>query len=382
MTQSRRYPQGNQDLLGRITAPVNRGLDALRSRLSLSGWEGYKTLIFQRGALLLVLVYLICGQMIFLYSTSAAGDSLYDQYCEDMQGPLDASAEDYLAHAREKALGNQEKGQLLSALDRVERRVDALRRRAEEGGYEPWMVRELSYSIAYGTESVYLQRSNAALAVLLTALLTAPLWAYERQAGVVPMARSAARGRRGLFRRKAAIAALLSGFVWACVYLRELLYFLREHPCPAPLEAAVQNVDALAGFPVTVTFAQYMAILYLLRLLTLIGVGEASMALGMACSSVITAYAASALTLGLPALLAAMGAEAFTWVSPLIPVSSAELLWAMGGGSLVYALPWLAWGAAALAAVWACRRKWVGGGGPAWKYFTMRAGQTGGTMIN
>lgn len=153
---------------------------------------GYKTLIFQRGALLLVLVYLICGQMIFLYSTSAAGDSLYDQYCEDMQGPLDASAEDYLAHAREKALGNQEKGQLLSALDRVERRVDALRRRAEEGGYEPWMVRELSYSIAYGTESVYLQRSNAALAVLLTALLTAPLWAYERQAGVVPMARSAA----------------------------------------------------------------------------------------------------------------------------------------------------------------------------------------------
>ncbi len=279
-----------------------------------------------------MLVYLICGQMIFLYSTSAAGDSLYDQYCEDMQGPLDASAEDYLAHAREKALGNQEKGQLLSALDRVERRVDALRRRAEEGGYEPWMVRELSYSIAYGTESVYLQRSNAALAVLLTALLTAPLWAYERQAGVVPMARSAARGRRGLFRRKAAIAALLSGFVWACVYLRELLYFLREHPCPAPLEAAVQNVDALAGFPVTVTFAQYMAILYLLRLLTLIGVGEASMALGMACSSVITAYAASALTLGLPALLAAMGAEAFTWVSPLIPVSSAELLWAMGGG--------------------------------------------------
>lgn len=311
-----------------------------------------------------MLVYLICGQMIFLYSTSAAGDSLYDQYCEDMQGPLDASAEDYLAHAREKALGNQEKGQLLSALDRVERRVDALRRRAEEGGYEPWMVRELSYSIAYGTESVYLQRSNAALAVLLTALLTAPLWAYERQAGVVPMARSAARGRRGLFRRKAAIAALLSGFVWACVYLRELLYFLREHPCPAPLEAAVQNVDALAGFPVTVTFAQYMAILYLLRLLTLIGVGEASMALGMACSSVITAYAASALTLGLPALLAAMGAEAFTWVSPLIPVSSAELLWAMGGGSLVYALPWLAWGAAALAAVLACRGKWVGGSGP------------------
>lgn len=40
MTQSRRYPQGNRDLLGRITAPVNRGLDALRSRLSLSGWEG------------------------------------------------------------------------------------------------------------------------------------------------------------------------------------------------------------------------------------------------------------------------------------------------------------------------------------------------------
>ncbi len=359
MNQSRRYPQGNQDLLGRAAAPVNRGLDVLRSRLSLSGWEGYKALVFQRGALLLVLVYLACGQMVFLYATSATDESLYTQYCKDMQGPLDASAEDYLAHAREKALGSQEKGKLLAALDQVEERIAVLRRRAAEGDYDPWMVQEWSYDIAYGPESLYLQRTNAALAVLLTVLLSAPLWAYERQAGVTPMVRSTARGRRGLFRRKAAMAALFSVFVWACVYLRELAFFLWKHPAPPPLAAAVQNADALAGFPLTITFAQFMAILYLLRLLTLIGVGEAAMALGMACPSVVTAYAAGAVLLGLPSLLAAMGAEAFAWLSPLVPVASAELLWSMGGGSLAYVLPWLAWGAASLAAVGLCRRRWV-----------------------
>ncbi len=358
--QSRRYPQGNRDLLGRIAAPVNRGLDVLRRRLSLSGWEGYKALIFQRGVLLLVLVYLVCGQMVFLYATTADDTSLYAQYCKDMQGPLDASADDYLARAREKALGTQEEGQLLFALDRVEDRVDALRKRAEAGGYEPWMVQERSYDIAYGPESLYLQRTNGAAAVLLTTLLAVPLWAFERQAGVAPMVRSTRRGRRGLFRRKAAIAALMGAFVWACVYLRELAFFLREHPSPPPLAAAVQNVDALASFPLAINFGQYLVILYALRLLMLIGVGEVSMALGLLCPNVRMSYAAGALLLGLPALLTAMGVGLLAWTSPLVPVASAELLWSMGGGSLVSVLPWLAWAAVSLAAAWACRRKWVG----------------------
>lgn len=359
LTQSRRRPEGNRDVLSRISVPMNRVLDIIRTRFTIGGWEGYKTLVFQYGVFLLALVYLAGGQLTYFYAVSEPIDQWYSDYINDMEGPVDSSTDSYLARARSSAERSGDAPQLLSALDQVEARVEVLRSRAEQGGYTPWIVNDFSYDIVYGPQSVSKQRFNGAVAVLLTALLAAPLWAFERQAGVAVMLRSTPRGRGRLLRRKAAMAALLAGFVWDCVYIRELWTFLDWLPNPDTLAASVQNIDALSVFPVTVTLGQYLALLYALRLLMLIGVAEAALAIGLFCPNVRTSYIASAAVLGFPALLAALGAEMFKWVSPVVPAASAELLWGLGSGSFLYLLPWVIWLLIVLASLFACHKKWV-----------------------
>lgn len=191
--------------------------------------------------------------------------------------------------------------------------------------------------------------------MLLTALLASPLWAFERQAGVMFMLRTTPLGRRRLQRRKAAVAALLGAAVWACVYLRELRFFLDWFTQPETLAAAVRNIDALSAFPAVISFGQYLALLYVVRLFMLMGVAEVALTIGLFCPSVRTAYLASAAVLGIPSLLTALGAECFKWVSPLIPVASAELLWGLGSGSFLYLLPWLVWLLVTAAALFICR---------------------------
>ena len=359
LTQSRRRPEGNRDVLSRVSTPVNRALDMIRTRLTIGGWEGYKTLVFQYGVFLLALVYLTSGQLTFFYAASEPIDPWYSDYINDMEGPVDSSTDSYLARARSSAERSGDASQLLSALDRVEDRVEVLRSRAEQEEYAPWIVNDFSYDIVYGPQSASKQRFNGAVAVLLTALLAAPLWAFERQAGVAVMLRSTPRGRGRLLRRKAAMAALLVGFVWGCVYMRELWTFLDWLPNPDTLAASVQNIDALSAFPVTVTLGQYLALLYAVRLLMLIGVAESALTIGLFCPNMRTAYLASAAVLGFPALLAALGAEMFKWVSPVVPAASAELLWGLGSGSFLYLLPWVIWLLIVLASLFACHKKWV-----------------------
>ena len=247
----------------------------------------------------------------------------------------------------------------MSALSKAEHRVAQLRERAETGGYEPWILEDSIYDQTYGPQSQDLQRLNAAAAIILTAFCCAGLFVFERQSGVAPMVRSTKLGRGGLFRRKAALTAIFTTFVWAAVYMRELRTFL-DWRQPRTLAAPVQNIDALAGFPIVLTLTQYLVLLYAIRLAMLLCVGFVVLLISRQAPGVQTAYMTAAGILGVPALLMVLGVDVLKWVSPLIPVSSAELLWGLGSGSLVCALPWVLWLVCGLAALWLCRRKWVG----------------------
>lgn len=358
LTQAHRRPEGRRDILGRVAAPLERALDVIRTRLSLGGWEGWKLLIFQYGALLLALAILATGQLSFAQASAAPVDRWYDAYLSDMEGPIDGSTDKYIARARERARESDDAAQLLSALDRVEAHVDELRQRAEKGGYDPWIVSDEPYDFVYGESSRETQRLNAAVAVMLVSVLAAPLWAFERQSGVTMLLHSTRRGRRALFRRKAVVAALLAAAVWAALTLREFRDgFLPFRP--DTLSVPVQNLDRLASFPLRVTASQYLALLYAVRLVMLTGVSEAAMCVGFACPSVRTAYVASFGLLGIPALLTALGVEMFKWASPVVPVASAEIMWSLGSARAAPVFAWIVWLAVSAVIFAMCGRRWV-----------------------
>ena len=359
LIQRNRRPEGNRDILGRVSHQINRALDFFRTRFSIGAWEVYKSLIFQYGAVILLVVLFAAGKLSFIFYNTSSQDQWYLAYVRDMEGPLDESADAYLAHAWESIPGGgEDAGALVSALSKVERRVAQLRERAETGGYEPWILEDSIYDQTYGPQSQDLQRLNAAAAIILTAFCCAGLFVFERQSSVAPMVRSTKLGRGGLFRRKAALTAIFTTFVWAAVYMRELRTFL-DWRQPRTLAAPVQNIDALAGFPIVLTLTQYLVLLYAIRLAMLLCVGFVVLLISRQAPGVQTAYMTAAGILGVPALLMVLGVDVLKWVSPLIPVSSAELLWGLGSGNFLYLLPWLLWLLAGLVSLWLCHQKWV-----------------------
>ena len=361
LIQRNRRPEVNRDLLSRISLRLNRALDVFRCRLSIGGWEVYKSLVFQYGVIILLVVLFAASRLTFVSYSTESQDKWYIAYVRDMEGPLDETADEYLAHAWESIpTGSEDAGALMGALMKLENQVALLRERAAERNYQPWILDESDYDLIYGPTSQDRQRLNGAAAMILAAFCCAALAAYERQSGVTPMVRATKKGRGGLLRRKVLLTALLSAFVWAAVSAREVQALFTWFR-PQTLDAPVQNIDALAAFPIVLTIAQYLALLYAIRLVMLMCVGFAALLISHHSPGVQAAYLISAGILGVPALLTVLGVDVLKWVSPLVPVSSAELLWGLGTGSLIYALPWALWLACGLAALWLCRRRWVKG---------------------
>ena len=351
--QRNRYPAGNRDWLSKFAHLTNRVLDLGRRRLSIGGMETYKTLLLEWSILLLVVLYVFAGDLQYYTYQSDSGnyDMWYEAYLRDAEGPAD----DYMANAR--ALADPNDGQLQSALDQLEARVQELRQRAGEGGYEPWLLQQEPYRNLYGDWPQEVQRRNATLAMIVVALCSVGLVAYERQAGVVYMLRSVKRGRRGIFRRKTLLAVLLAAAVSAILYGHEILSFLEEYQ-PSVLAAPVQNLDFLQDFPLKISIGGYMALTYGLRTCMLILTAFVAMFIGSRANRMESAYMMVLGILGVPALLLILGLDVFGWVSPAILISVSQLLNLTASQPLTV-LPWILWTAAGGLAWFFTRKYWV-----------------------
>ena len=361
LIQHRRRPEGNRDILSAIAGIWDRFADFFRRRLTIGGWELYKTLIFQRVLLILLVIFVASGSLNYIHfgGSPSPQDPWYQAYLTDIQGPVGDWIGDYFAAARVNAAGN---GELLSAIDRAEARVEEVRQRAEEGGYQPWIVvSTIAYDNVYGVDSQDLQRLNAAAAMVFLIVCCAATSAFERQSGVVFMVRSLKRGRRGVFVRKLLSAGIMTALVWAMVYLREFIQFA-VYFRPTNLAAPVGNFDVLANFPLNVTMGQYLGLVYLLRFIMLYLLAMVVMFVSERVPTAELSYILNLVALGLPAVLFALGIGILQYVSPVIAVSSAEGIWTLGStGSYVRLIPSAIWLVIGLAALVLNCREWVGG---------------------
>ena len=359
LIQSKRYPEGNKDLLSKLSAVINRGMDILRSRLTIGGWEVYKTLVFEFGVIIIIGVLILTKSLVFNVYIQEP-DTWYQMYLSDSEGMIDETTDDYFERAKSSIAKNSNEAAIMSAIQRLESEVDQIKSAAEAGGYEPWIIDQKTYNSFYGPASRDRQRLNATAAIFLLVLCCAGVFAYERQSGVVPAIRSPKRGRGALFLRKVMVCALMAAFVWAAVYVREFAKFISLYGADT-LGAPVQNISALAAFPLKATFGQYLAILYGARLVMLVMTAFVILAISQCAANVQISYVLGFGILGLPALLTIFGADIMKYLSPLVPISSAEIMWNIGSGSTAYMIPWVLWAVVGiLSLVYGCR-KWTRG---------------------
>ncbi len=361
LIQCRRYPEGNRELLSRASNGFNAAADAVRVRLTVGGWEAYKHLAFEFGAVILIAVVAVSGSLTY-YTTSAEHDVWYQSYLNDASGPIEVtqqgnSLKDYIEKARSDAEGEMNSNELLAALSMLEAKADEIVESAERGGYEPWLIDEQVYAGFYGDTSVDAQRTNAVVAVMFAALCCAGLISYERQSDTAALVKSTCRGRMPVFAAKAGAAAVTGVLIWAAVYLRELFHFIGLHGT-SDFAASVQNLSALSDFPITISISGFLAVLYIVRLLMLVFLSFIMMATGGLFSGMLLSCAACVGIFGLPALLVLTGVEAAKYVSPIVPVASAEILWNAGSDPSGIAY-WLAMAFVGVVCLMLSMKAWV-----------------------
>ena len=353
--QAKRYPEGNRDLLSKIALRVNAVLDILRSRFTMSMWEAYKVLILQYGIVMMLIMLIASRSLNFAVWAPVPEDKrTYYLYVQDMQGPIDESTDDYLKRARESAEKSGNSYELTAALELLEEKVHALREKGEKEGFDPWMLYDQNFNAFYGETPKDRQRLNAMIAMLFVVFLCAGITSYEKQAGVVLMLRSLQNGRRKLLLRKVMMALILSVFAWGCVYLREAHQF-KELFLPKTrsageetvmrefLSAPIKNLDNYADFPFNISIRGFLILLNTMRLLMLFSLSFAVLYISSFLPNVRMAYLVNTAVLILPALFTVLGIGFFRWISPLIPVSAAELLLGMGAGKGWYIIPFIIW---------------------------------------
>lgn len=357
LIQSKRYPEGDKDFLSKLSAVLNRIMDVFRSRLTIGGWEVYKALAFEFGAIIIVGILIFTKSLAFNVYIQEP-DTWYQMYLSDLEGVIDDTTGEYFERAKSGIKHDSNEFALRNAIQRLEGEVEQIKAVAETGDYEPWLVDQKVYNSFYGTASRDRQRLNATIAIFLLVLCCAGVFAYERQSGVVSTVRSLKRGRGVLFLRKVLVCALMAVVVWVTVYIREFANFITLNGANT-LGAPVQNISALAEFPLKVTFGQYLFILYGIRLLMLILTSFVVLAISQCAVNVQLSYILGFSILGIPALLTILGADIMKYLSPLVPISSAEIMWNLGAGTLTAILTWIIWCVIGISILVIGYRKWA-----------------------
>ena len=360
ITAWKRRPEGHRDLLSRVVGIWDTMMDKGRCRLSVGGWEAYKTLVFERCVFILAVVIIAGGSLDFVRAVKVDSNSnmWYQAYLYDMQGPISAATDDYIENALKDAANDPNR---LSALYMVEARVAGLRERAEAGGYEPWIASDIAYRAIYGPDAVDAQRVNAAVSMVFVIALCAAMVPFEHKSGVVYMLRSLKKGRGGIFQRKALMAAAMTTAAFGSVYVREYMA-LTSYFGGVELATPMRNLDCFNTSPFNLTTGQYLLILYAVRYLMLLAFAFAVMFASSYIRAVETSYIVLMLLFGIPALLYSLGVSVLGIVSPVRAVSAAEYVWSFGEGSTAAFLPLMIWLAAGVAALILCRFKWCTNG--------------------
>ena len=301
---------------------LQSALDAVRSRLSLFGFECYKALAFQRAMVLLILTALVASNLSYITPVRAQSqaESVAWSYFKELEGPIgesltarireiqaeiDTAVTEYEAAEESYRNGEMDYAQYdvyqmqyetaqtrQEALDIVTERVAELEALQSSTGQNLWLLNEAPYESLWGKDN----RSNRMLALfaslLMLALMSGGMAAFEKKSRMCAVIRSTPRGRGKLWKRKVGVAGFLTVIVWGIHVTFEMKAFwgryaadileleegtglaagirlLAQNYAQTGLAAPIQSPEIFANFPLAVSVGEYYVMAAVLQLLVL-----------------------------------------------------------------------------------------------------------------
>ena len=287
-----RRPAQGTSWIDIFTRRLGNCLDRCLKHLPLWGREVYKILFSQRGIVILLLfVYLALGIEHSVPLRSGSEQVAYErQYLVQLQGEITSktfSEIDRLQEEQKKTIETMEQakeaysnGEIprgeymsisfegniaqikLAALDEVESRAETLKQQSEIQGFTPFLLDETPYQSVYGEPAKIVRLKSLLLILGALLLLLGANSAYERKSKMIPLLRSAKKGRKGVLCEKVLAAVCITLLLWAVMYGKEFWDFYRIFPQEL-WNIAPQNLSILSRFPVSCTLTQFFIMYYL-----------------------------------------------------------------------------------------------------------------------
>ncbi len=359
LLQVKRYPHGNRNILGRAILLWNRICDFFRRRLSLRGFEGYKLLILGGTVIFLAAGIFFGAKLGYTSYEYMEENYVYLQYLNEAKGPVNEETEEYFATAHiQLELHPSVGSEFGSSLARLEGEAQTVKENAQARGYEPWLLNQTAMNNFLAEKAWPIPNWNALVALAFMIFCVAPVFAFERQTGTELLLRSTSGGRKKVLRAKYAIVFFETLLLWCGIYLREWITVATDTFGAELLKAPIQNINALAEFPIVMSFGAFLAVLYVARFI------------GMLAAAHIVAYFSSkvntwekAVLLGagaliVPGALYYFGQDWAGYLSVLPSISMTELL-VTANRLNVKSLMFFFWIAVAVLLTLLVRRDWL-----------------------
>ncbi len=344
----RRKPVESEGHVVRLARRVEYTWNRWAEYLSGVGKESYKLLVAQRGFLVLVLVFVLAWNNRFqgtlpepdyyqaeFYAAFQGknADEAFDMYVAeqqqkrvDMQEEIDTLYRDYKAGAIgalefSYAYGLSNELQKLSefamGLEQRQARYHAL----QEKGIIPRIIDERGYQQVFGEVFYDVENNYAMIAVMGILLLVIPLFAQEKQVGMVPILRASA-GRSRLYRRKLLLLLAFTALIWFGITACDMSNVIKQFAL-SDYDAPVQSIGVLMNFECQISIGTFIVCFHIRKLLLLLAFAIGVSVIGECLSFRISLLVGTALLV--PHLIYLCGVNAAAVGSVVIPIGGTEL---------------------------------------------------------
>ena len=280
--------------------------------------------------------------------------SYYEKYAGSVSEETLASLDEDMARVEEQMSACTDSflistyQRTLDGLEMMKYDVQDIIDRNASGEYkrEILLLPPYTYMIVFGDGSQQFQVSQGLKALLCICLLTAGMYAYERQSSMRQTLRALPGGRKKLYLRKELITLVFSLLVFAAVYLPEII---AEATSPfyggfAYFNYPVQGLEICREWHIPMSVGTLTVILYVIRFIFIFITGSAVGLLSSLSERVNTAMVLVCAVLVVPACIVAMGVMGLYNYTPL------PSLWVAGALFYGGALPVCIYAVIALAA--------------------------------
>lgn len=302
VAQAHVRPAKEHGIINAVSCGLNRLVSFLGQSMNLLGYEAYKLFFMQGGVVIMaVFVALIVNSSFSVPITSTQ----VDYYMLQFQGEITKSTWDGIAAEREKledgitelktAAEHYQTGEMdvseyyqvltqhnndtakLAELEQTAEIISSLESRGNDLGVRLSVLYEVPFQQIYGDCAMKNRVEWNLLVVFAMALLLSGIMTMEQTtAGQQQLLRATPKGRTALMARKYIILGLVVVSLWGISSARELHAFLIGVDTEL-LSVPIQSLTFLTRFPLQISIAGFLGIIYLGRLLILLCVGAGIM---------------------------------------------------------------------------------------------------------